>query len=181
MPRLPELLDRGALPAADAAVFDYLAGTRGRVGLPFSVLLNSAPACQVVAAVGTYVRFESGLPKHVIELATITAAREADCAFEWAAHAPAARSAGVSEAAIEAVANHGAIDGLDAQEALVVRIGRDIAQKHRVADADFAAARERFGPKGVVDLITTMGYYAMLASLINALEVAPAPDAEKLP
>lgn len=59
-------------------------------------------------------------------------------------------------------------------EALVVRFGRDLLQRHRVDDATFAAARARFGERGVVELVATFGYYALLACVLNAAEVEPA-------
>ena len=41
MPRLPEVLDKNALPADKQHIHDYLASTRGAVRLPFSAVLNN--------------------------------------------------------------------------------------------------------------------------------------------
>ena len=37
----------------------------------------------------------------------------------------------------------------------------------------FAVARERYGERGLVELVTTVGYYCLLACVANAFEVEP--------
>ena len=51
---------------------------------------------------------------------------------------------------------------------------RELTREHRLSDATFEAARQRLGDAGVVDLIATVGYYAMLAVCHVALAI-PAP------
>jgi 4-carboxymuconolactone decarboxylase len=181
MPRLPEVASRDALPEDKRHAYDYLAETRGSVRVPFSILLNSPEATARIAAVGTYVRFESTLPKPVTELATLAAAREFDCKHEWQAHARLAREAGVSEDAIQAIGHRKALDGLSDEEALPIEYARQILQKHTLTEATFDAARQRYGDTGVLDLTATVGYYAMLACMINAVDIVPPPTAEPLP
>ena len=181
MPRLPEVLSRDALPADQQDMFDYLTKTRGSVRVPFSLVLNSPEACRRISHLGTYVRFESSLPAAVTEIATLTVAREFDCAHEWAQHTGFARQAGVSEAAIDVIGSKRGLESLSEEEALPARYAREVLQHRRVSDATFAAARERFGDKGVVDLTATVGYYCLMACLLNALEVIPPPEATQLP
>lgn len=181
MPRLPELTNRESVPENGRAAFDYLVETRGNVRLPFSVVLNAPEICQRVAHVGTYCRFESSLPGEVVELATLTAAREFDAAFEWAAHVPQAKQKGVSEEAVDAIGHKRPIEGLKDAEALPIRCSREILRDHRLQDSTFEAAREAYGEQGVIEIIALAGYYGMLACLINALEIKPALDAAQLP
>jgi 4-carboxymuconolactone decarboxylase len=178
---LPQILDRNLLPEDKRDAFDYLIQTRGAVRLPFSPLLHSPDVTQRVAHVGTYVRFESGLPANVRELAVLTAAREHAVAFEWAAHVRAAPEAGVSEAAIEVIGRRGDPASLSDEEALPIRFARALLIDHRLPDAVFEAARQRYGDKGVIDLAATVGYYGMLGALFNALAIEPPPDAPRLP
>lgn len=180
MPRLPEILDRNALPEEERQAFDYLVRTRGGVRLPFSPLLHSPEVAQRVAHVGTYIRFESTLPAKDRELAVLTAAREMEVAFEWAAHVRAAGEAGIDEDAVAAIAR-GDFAALSEAEALPARFAHALLTKHRVPESDFQAARQRYGDQGVIDLAATVGYYAMLGCLFNALEIEPAPGAPRLP
>src|SRR3990172_6186750 len=164
MPRLPEILDRDALPEDKREVFDYLTKTRGGVRLPFSPLLHSPEVTQRVAHVGTYIRFESGLPAKDRELAVLTAGRELEVEFEWAAHVRAAPGVGVSAEAIDIIGHHRSLEGLSDEEALPVRFARALLIDHDLPDAASAGPRQRYGDQGVIDLAATVGYYAMIGA-----------------
>src|SRR5262245_31116652 len=175
--RLPSIEDRNTLPEDKRHIHDYLAETRGAVRPPFSVLLNHPDVCYLVSQVGTFARFKSALTKDVIETATLAAAREFDCRFEWAAHVPQARSQGVGELVIEAIGNESGVAGLDTKSALVISYVRQLLHDHRVDDATWSAVMQTFGKEGALELTMTAGYYGMLASFLNVLQIEPAPDA----
>jgi 4-carboxymuconolactone decarboxylase len=177
MARLPELTTRESVSPDGLTAFDAIAASRRRVGGPFAVMLHSPEVAARAAHLGTYIRFESSLPPTVRELATIVAAHECECAYEWSAHERAAREAGVPDAVIDVVARNGELDGLGEEHALVIRCGRDILTRHRVDDATFEAARARYGERGVIDLTVTFGYYSLLACVLNATGVEAAPPA----
>jgi len=145
--RLPSVEDRNALPEDKRHIYDYLAETRGAVRPPFSVLLNHPDVCYLVSQVGTFARFKSALTKDVIETATLAAARQFDCRFEWAAHVPQARNAGVSDQVISAIETKGDLSGLGDKEALVIRYVRQVLDNHRVDDATWAAQTIRLAKK----------------------------------
>ena len=137
--RLPSVEQRDVLPEDKRHIYDYLAETRGAVRPPFSVLMNHPDVCYLVSQVGTFARFKSALTKDVIETATLTAAREFDCRFEWAAHVPQAKNAGVGDNVIAAIDNKGDVAGLDDKAALVIRYVRQVLHDHRVDDATWSA------------------------------------------
>ncbi len=173
MPRLREITSKQDLPEDKQSVLDYLAETRGSVRVPFSIVLNSPEACARIAHLGTYLRFESSLPPQVTELATLTVARHFDCEHEWLQHSRLAREAGVDEAALAAIANRRDLASLKDDQALPVRYAREILEGHAVSAETFAAAQRRFGAEGVIDLTATVGYYSLMACLLNALEIVP--------
>ena len=65
------------------------------------------------------------------------------------------------------------VSGASADEMIAINLARELTRGHKLSDASFQAARERLGDAGVVDLIATVGYYAMLAVCHVALEIAP--------
>ena len=65
--------------------------------------------------------------------------------------------------------------GLSAQESAVVEYGREYFRTRRVSQATFDAALAQFGVRGLAELTSLMGYYAMLAFNINAFEMLPRP------
>ena len=73
-----------------------------------------------------------------------------------------------------AVEHDGPVTGLPALDALVIKFGRELLQNHKVDDADFAALRDELGDKGVVDLVATFGYQALLGCILNGLDIQPA-------
>ena len=181
MARLPEITSRDELPEAERGIFDYIEKTRGRVGLPYSLFLHHPELAYRKLHIGSYVRFESSLPHNVGELAICTAAREFDCKFEWAAHAGAAPRAGVSTEALDAIAYKRELDGLPDEEALPIRFARELLRNHRVADGTYAAALERYGKRGVLELGAAVGYYVMSACWMNLIEIEPPADRPQLP
>jgi 4-carboxymuconolactone decarboxylase len=182
MPRLPEILDRNALPPDKQQIFDYLASTRGSVRVPFSVVLNSPEVAARVSHLGTYLRFESSLPKAVTELATLAVARHFDSAHEWGMHAGFAKEAGVSDMAIDAVGRDIALgEEISRDEAFPVRFAREFLLTHSIAADTFEEARRRYGDTGAIDLAATVGYYVMMACLLAAIEVIPPPTLPSLP
>jgi len=176
--RVPFITERDQVPAEHRENYDRIAETRGSVRGPFSVLLNSPDIAGRIAHVGTYVRYESELPGSVREAAILATARAFDCAYEWAAHEPLARDAGVPDSLIESVASRRPLADGSGLESLVVEYGRALFGDNEVPDDLFVAVRERFGPRRTVELTATMGYYGMLACLINAFELEP--DSESL-
>jgi 4-carboxymuconolactone decarboxylase len=181
MPRLPEVLDRDALPEDKREIHDYLAKTRGAVRLPFSVYLNSPELTYRIAHLGSYIRFDSSIPDQTREIAILATAREMDAHYEWLGHSRLAREFGVSDATIDAIANRKAPAGLSADEALPVRVAQSLLRDHHLSDELFKEAHAKFGDSGVVEILATVGYYALMACVISGLEIEPPADAPRLP
>lgn len=177
--RIEPIGRREDLAPAQQAVWDRIARSRGKVAGPFAVLLHSPEMAERVAALGAYIRFESGMEPPLRELAILAVARQFDCRYEWAAHVPEARKAGVRAETIAAVRER-APQRLSDDEALVVRYVDALLGSRRVDDAAFVALRKRFGTAQLVELTATIGYYAMLACTLNAFDLAPDPGAEDL-
>ena len=181
MARLPEQTEREEIPEEKRHIFDDIESSRGRVEAPFSLLLNSPDVAGLSAQLGAYIRFDSTLPPATRELAILSAAREFDCNFEWAHHAPLAIEAGVRQEAIDVVANDHPLDTLTAHETIIVRYCRELFREHHVSEEAYRTARARLGDRGLIELTATMGYFAMMACTINALEVDPPPGMPVLP
>ena len=173
--------DREAVPEEHRHHFDTIEESRGSVRGPFAILMHSPELAGRTAHLGAYVRFEGELPDADRELAILTTARAFDCAYEWAGHVPIARDAGVREEALDVVAEEGPTADLDEAERVVVEYARELLSDHRVSEATFEAALDRFGVTRLVELTATCGYYAMNACTLNAFEVYPDEDQPTLP
>ncbi len=166
--RLPLLADREGLSETQLVVFDWIVESRGTMIRPYEVMLHVPEMARPAAELGHQIRYEGALSDHDRELAIITAAVAHACGFEWDTHVGLARSAGVAEATIAAVRDReGAIKPPDD---VVVGFVREMCAASRVSDAVYAAAHDRLGAAGVVELTTLVGYYTMLAFTINLAE-----------
>jgi len=180
-PRVPPITRRDQVQEQHRPIFDTVAEGRGTVRGPFGILMHSPVLCRRHLDVGTFLRFNSGLEADARELAILATAREKDCPYIWAAHAPAARLAGVSDAVIAAVRDRGDLAVLPAIERDIVDYVRQLAQKNAVGAALFDRLQGRHGVPWLVELTCLIGHYGIVASILNAFEVAPASDAEPLP
>jgi 4-carboxymuconolactone decarboxylase len=180
-PRVAPITRREQVQERHRAIFDVVAEGRGSVRGPFAILMHSPVLCRRHLDVGTFLRFNSGLEADTRELAIIATAREKDCPYIWAAHAPAARLAGLSGPIISAVRDRGDLAALPSVERDIVDYTRQLAQTNAVGAALFDRLQGRHGVPWLVELTCLIGHYGIVASILNAFEVAPAPEAEALP
>jgi 4-carboxymuconolactone decarboxylase len=180
MARVPEVT-RESLPEELRPIYDEIAESRGRVSGPFPVMLNSPELALLVARVGHHVRFQHPFEPWVMELAVLTAAREWDCLFEWAAHEPQGLKAGLSQQTIDAIRNRTAPAGLNEREALIVSYVQGLLRNKRVSQPTFDAVQAWLGTQGLMTLSVTIGYYSLLACVMDAVEVQPPAGAPVLP
>ena len=181
MPRIPLIEKKQDVAAEYHTVFDRIPESRGQVRGPFGVFMHSPVVADRSAHLGAYLRFESKLAPAERELVVLTVARTMDCRYEWAAHAPMARKAGVREEAIAILRDGKAPAGLTHAEAEIVAYVRQVLVNHRVEDGTFTALRERLGVASLVELTAMTGYYAMLACSLNAFDVTPPAGSDLLP
>jgi 4-carboxymuconolactone decarboxylase len=179
-PRIAQLTSRDQVTEDGRAVFDAVAEGRGNVRGPFSLLMYSPVLCQRVLDLSNYLRFESLLSPRLRELATIAAAREKDCPYVWAAHAPTARQEGVPDATIQAIRTRVALTSTAAEDADIVEYTRQVMGAHRVEQPLFDRLVQAHGIPRLVEITALIGNYGFVAGLLNAVEVSPAPGAEAL-
>jgi 4-carboxymuconolactone decarboxylase len=153
-----------------------LSGPRGGKWLrgPFEALLHSPNLAEAVQELGVKIRFESSIPTALNELAILVTARRWTAEFEWHAHRSLALGAGLDEQVIDAIAR-GAQPRLDADAAAVYVFARQLLEKGTVEDDAWKAVVDRWGKKGVADLIGTVGYYCLVSFILN-VDRYPLPD-----
>src|SRR5438445_4811294 len=179
-PRITPITRRDQVAEEHRAIFDAVAEGRGSVRGPFSILMHSPMLCRRHLDVGSYLRFNSHVKPESRELAIVATAREKDCPYVWAAHAPAARKAGISAATVTAVRDRRDLTSLPAGERDVVDYARQLLRSNRVAQPLFDRLQSQHGVPWLVELTCLIGHYGIVAGILNAFEVAPAPDAEPL-
>ncbi len=179
MSRVP-YVSREDLSESGSAIYDQIASQRGHVARPFAALLNSPELAGRVAAVGEHLRYRSSLPAEVREIATLATARELGSQYEWTHHVPLARDAGVRDEVINAIHDETPLRKLLPKEGVFVQFAQELLSERKVRDTTYSAVEHLLGRQGTVELVATIGYYALLAYTMAALEVELEPEVTPL-
>lgn len=154
-------------PAQKTMMEHLVNGERRGAGGPFNVLLRSPETGDLVQQFGAQMRFHSSLPRKLNEMAIIITARHWTAQYEWNAHRAAAAQAGLNESIIQSIAAGKRPTTLDADETIIYNFATELLNTKQVGDAAFKAVKDKFGERGVVDLINVMGYYQLVSMLLN--------------
>jgi 4-carboxymuconolactone decarboxylase len=180
MQRFEPLTPEAMTPEQRAVAEQLSSGPRGGVRGPFVVLLHHPELARVVQALGEHLRFGTDFPDSLIEIGVLVTARHWTCQYEWVAHSALAKKAGVGETIIQAIAEDRVPEFRNADEALVHRFCVETNSLGQPSDEAYEEVRERFGARGVLDLLSLCGYYSMLAMVLNTAR-PPLPSEQKDP
>lgn len=174
MARLDPLLP-DAMSAEQRRIHDaILAGPRGKVGGPFPALLRSPVLADRIQELGAALRFQSSLAPDLRELAILCVARHDNSAVEWNAHVVIALREGVDAALIAAILNGDQVpDAATPSQRAVMAYCRELCATRNTSDQTYRAAIEHIGETGTVELTVMVGYFTLLAMVLNTFDVAP--------
>jgi 4-carboxymuconolactone decarboxylase len=139
------------------------AGLRG----PFNALLRSPPLCDLVQRVGAYVRFGSTIPAALNELAICMAGRKWGAQYEFYAHRRLGIEAGLNPSILDAVAVGRRPADMSEDETTVYEFVTDLLSTGQVSDAKYTPVLNRFGERGIMDLVGAVGYYSLVSMVLN--------------
>ena len=170
-PRLPDGPD-------DGATADLLRARRGGElsGLD-RLLLHSPPVAEGWNTLLGALRSRTTLPADVTELVALRVGALNGADFEWVAHEPLARRLGVTDVQLQALRGADPAGAFGPLHAAVLRAVDASTREVVVPAAVFEALREHLDDRQVVELLVTIGAYAMVSRFLVALEVPPPPGA----
>jgi 4-carboxymuconolactone decarboxylase len=151
----------------------------GHIGGPFDIWLTSPEMGHRLVGLGSFFRFRTGVDRRYIELAILTTGSFYQAQFEWFAHEPMARSAGVPEDVIQAikVGDEPVLD--DPGDAAAYRLAHELHHTRRLSQEGFDQANAQFGETGIAELIGLCGFYALVSLTLNGFDVELPEGAEK--
>jgi 4-carboxymuconolactone decarboxylase len=148
--------------------------TTGLKNPPFKVYMRSPALASKLEAVSDYVRWGTGQPPRLTELAIMITARQWSSQWIWRGHYRAAVKGGLDPSVGADIAAGRRPTKMKEDETILYTYATEMYRDKAVSDATFAAAVKAFGEKGLIDLVATMGYYDTVAmTLITAKAVAP--------
>lgn len=155
-----------------------LTNSDGSLSGPFNALLYNPRLGNAVQELGAMLRFGSNLPGPMREAAILTVAQHWRANYEWFAHALVARKEGIPDTDIAAI--KAGKSPADPELALVQRFATELIKTGRVGKDTYAKAAGRLSAETLVELVALVGYYGLIAGLLNTFEVE-IPEGEEPP
>ncbi|MGX5654305.1 carboxymuconolactone decarboxylase family protein [Geodermatophilus nigrescens] len=167
--RLPEASGEG--PSADL----LRARRGGALTVLDRLLLHSPPVAEGWNALLGALRGGTALPADLLELVVLRVAVLTGAEFEWTAHEPIGRRAGLTDLHLRRLrADDPAAEPVwTPAQAAVLAFTDASARAVDVPDAVFAAVREHLDDRQVVELTVLVGGYCMVSRFLVAMRVPP--------
>ncbi len=166
-----DLLNKGQSSPKAREMFEDIE----RKGFPILNLYRVMAHCPQIGRtflrLGNMILFKGTLPPDLRELAILRVGHLNRAKYEWTQHAAIARKVGVSQARIDALPDWENSGIFNERERAALRYTDEVTQNIRVKDDSFAAVRSFLNEEGVVELTLTIGYYAMVCRILEALQV----------
>ncbi len=167
--RLPPL-DAGALDERQQTTYEAVQAGRGGTALiggqiagPLLAWLHAPLVGNAQQLLGAVLRFELTLSPRIAELVILQVAHDADAEFQVVAHERMAYDAGLTLDQIGALREGGKPELDDPVEMTAWRTANRIIKVGNLSDQEYAEAIAALGEEGVVEVVTLIGYYRLLA------------------
>ena len=99
-------------------------------------------------------------------MAILLEARIWDAQYEWWAHEPLARKAGLSDAIIADIRDGKRPGAMQPDEAIVYDVVTQLLNRKQLPDDTFGKAKQILGEQQTIDLIAVTGFYVMVSAVV---------------
>jgi 4-carboxymuconolactone decarboxylase len=165
--RLPPIPAEKLTDAQKKAAAEFEANRKQPIFGPFVPLSRSPQLMLNAERLGNFIRYGNSLPRAVSEFAILLQSRRWTQQYEWYVHVADARTAGLSEATIQAIADGRRPDNMSEEQEIVYAFCTELNELHSVSDHTYARMVGKFGEQGMMDLIGLNGYYSFIAMVLN--------------
>jgi len=148
-----------------------LVDDEGRLEGPFNAFLLQPRLGLALQALGSSVRYETGLDNRCREIAILVVAAHWRSDFERYAHEAVGRASGLDDDELAALrtGDHAVFVG---REAVVARTTAVLVSESDLDDAEYDAAVTELGEAGLFEILTLVGYYSALALQLRVFRVS---------
>jgi len=140
---------------------------------PFDVMLRNPSFGKHLSRLGECLRFESSLSSIQIELLILLVSAEWECDYEWYFHAPIAEKAGLELTLIEEIRLSKKISSGSPVLLALYNLFDEIRKYKRVSDQTYLDCQNFFTEEELIQAITLIGYYTLLAMWLNSFQINP--------
>ncbi|MCA6104135.1 carboxymuconolactone decarboxylase family protein [Bradyrhizobium australafricanum] len=141
---------------------------------PYRAYIRNPDLAPKLSNLSEYLRWNTSLPARLSEMAILITARHWTAQYEWSAHYPLAIKGGLDPKIADAIAKGTRPESMKDDEAALYDLGIALYRDKKVSDAVYKAALEKFGERGITDIIAIMGYYDMVSMMLITMQAGPA-------
>src|SRR5579885_1050044 len=132
---------------------------------------NSEAAAKPFAKMANALVMKTRLDPKLREIAILRTAKVSRSVYEWTQHVPMARHVGVSDAQIAAMDNWQAASCFNELERTVLRFTDEVALNVKGSRQTVEALKKSLDATEIVELILSIGFWGMVARLLETTEV----------
>lgn len=149
----------------------------------FQVLLNHPKLASGLNDLLARMLWQGKLNSRLRELAIMRIGWLTACEYEWAQHWRVAQGLGVSADDLLGVRDWQSYNGFGPTERAVLAATDDVVRDGAVSEESWAACRQVFGADQplLVELVTAIGAWRMVASILDSLQVPLEHDVQRWP
>jgi 4-carboxymuconolactone decarboxylase len=143
----------------------------GKIGNPpFRAYLRDPDLATRLIALADYLRWNSSLPPRLSEMAILITAREWAAQYEWYAHHPLALKGGLDPGVAAAIAAGKRPDNMRGDETALYDLATALYRDKKVPDSVYKTARDKFGERGIMDIIGIIGFYDITSMTLITMQ-----------
>jgi 4-carboxymuconolactone decarboxylase len=145
---------------------------RGHMRGPFAVWLRNAELCENTLKLQEMFASRVKLERRLLELMILVAARLAGAQYAWFIHEPHALKFGVAPEIVEAIRERRTPEFTREDERLVYDLTMELNTSRALSEGSYKRGMEMLGEQSMVELVSAIGFYAMVAMTLNAFAVS---------
>jgi 4-carboxymuconolactone decarboxylase len=145
---------------------------RGKVTLNVArMIANSDAAFYPFSMLGNSLLTRGKLNAKLRELAILRTAKVSRSVYEWTQHVPIAKSTGCTDEQVAALDNWESARCFNDLERLVLKFTDEVARNVKGTHETLEALKKHMGATEIVELILSVGFWGMVARVLETTEV----------
>ncbi len=134
----------------------------------FKMMAHAETNFRPLILLGSSILSQQQLSPKLRELTILLVGKRSPAEYEWVQHVPIAKATGATDAQIAAL-DRGALDdpAFDPVERDVLALAAELLRQPKASDAALAAVRRHLSDREVVELVVTVGYYMLVARILE--------------
>ena len=147
----------------------------------FKMMAHAETSFRPLVRLGSAILAKQKLAPKLRELAILRVAQLSNARYEWVQHVALAMLMGATRSQVDAIeAGDITASCFSEDERIVLEFATEVIHNVRASDAAFGRLRKHFGPQEIVELVLAVGYYMMIARLLETTDVDVEPPSEMI-